>query len=128
MIKKATFYRDVEANNLKLEHNVQLSSCPFCGGEAIAQYASGSYGLTGIRVRCTKCHISTMTELIGTGKMISGRAGFHEVTENEALETAAAYWNKRAEVLKPSRCRVFVAEMPSSVYTPTNSQLGRFWM
>lgn len=97
MIKNMTFYEKVESAKLKLEYSVQLAPCPFCGGEAVAKYSKACYGLTGVKVLCTKCHISTMAEVIGAG-IIFCDDGVHKVTESEALNRAVAKWNRRTEV------------------------------
>lgn len=97
MIKNMTFYEKVKSTELKLEQNVQLDSCPFCGGEAVAKYSKACYGLTGVKIFCTKCHISTMAEIIGAGIMFCDD-GVHKITESEALNKAAAKWNRRTEV------------------------------
>ena len=95
MIKNMTFYEKVKSSELKL--SVQLNPCPFCGGEAVAKYSKACYGLTGVKISCTNCHVSTMSEIIGTGIMFCDD-GVHKITESEALNKAAAKWNRRTEV------------------------------
>lgn len=95
MLKEMVLYSKLDTDNTKLDMNAELLPCPFCGGEAKAQYAPAGYGLTGVNVKCTKCNVSTFTKTIGCGKLCGDH--FETVTEIEAFDRAVADWNRRTE-------------------------------
>lgn len=93
MITEMIPYSKLDTDNVKLELTAKLDLCPFCGGEAKVQYAPGFYGLTGIKVKCTKCLISTLAVVIGCGVLRNGH--FELVSEIEAFNKAVTSWNRR---------------------------------
>lgn len=93
MITEMTNYHDLDTKKIKLELTAELKPCPFCGGHAEARYSPGAYGVTGVKVICTKCKIATLTKLIGCGAFRDGH--FEAVTEAEAFDEAVSNWNRR---------------------------------
>lgn len=84
---------NIDNGKISLELRAALEPCPFCGAVAVAEYAPGSYGITGIGVHCTGCGMKSHVALIGCGVLRNGH--FEPVSEIEAFDKAVTSWNRR---------------------------------
>ena len=96
MLKGMVLYKEIEKEGLELEYTQQLAPCPFCGAPAAMKYASGAYSIAGVKAYCTKCHIGTVTEIIGAVGLRPGEDKPRPISEPEAVELTARRWNRRA--------------------------------